>query len=384
MRISLLLPLLLLVCQAEAGRRRAPQSEAAAPAEATTPASPDAVPPRQHPAPYPGPLPRELGPVPEGLANPTAQACHACHPEVHGAWSASAHAGPPSDALREAATAAGDPACLACHLPLTSQYAEQPGEDGPVANPAWSPTMSLEGVGCASCHLHEGVVLSSEPPGPAPHRTAWAPALGASSFCASCHQLTWPGADAPFYDTFGEWSRSGWAKAGVTCQDCHMGPGAGAVRAGADHQVEANLARAVSLLVTLSAPELVRGGPTVTANITLQNTGAGHHLPSGSPWKGLRLEAALVRIAPDGRDLAAGVPFTADLVRTVSDAAPWTTLTDSRIPAGGETTWEVPLELSSRDPATTWWLRVRLLRIAGAMPTDAPPQVEQRIPIAVR
>src|SRR5690606_37647685 len=119
-------------------------------------------------------------------------------------------------------------------------------------------------------------VLAAHPPGPddqAPHALGWTPDLGRSEACASCHQLTWPGADRPFYDTFGEWSRSSWAQAGVQCQDCHMGPGAAERRLGSDHGFALAPGRGLTVRWSVPSPELVRGAATVEAAVELVNTG---------------------------------------------------------------------------------------------------------------
>lgn len=317
-------------------------------------------------------LPLDLGGLPKGSANLSAQGCHACHTEAFEGWQGSAHARGPSPALLAAAAAANSPQCLSCHLPLAVQHPD---------SGVWDPTLGTEGVTCAACHVREGLVLTSAAPEAAPHPSRQAPELAEATACAGCHQLTWPGAEAPFYDTYGEWERSPWAAAGIQCQDCHMGPGAGRTANGSDHAFTAAPDRAVSLLVSLPGPSLVRGGDPITAGIRVQNTGAGHHVPAGSPFTGLRLEVALVHQI-DGGFKTAGTPFADDLHQVVGDAAPWPILEDTRLPAGGERQWEVPLSLSQKDPSGPWWLRARLIRTVRDEPTGEVV-VEQRIGLSV-
>ncbi|MEQ1508102.1 MAG: multiheme c-type cytochrome, partial [Myxococcota bacterium] len=245
---------------------------------------------------FPRELPLDPGGAAVGVANPSAQACAACHPDIADQWARSAHAGPPSRALRDAAV--GMPACLGCHLPLTSQHEQLYAYDGgridravAADNLAFDPTLTIEGVTCAACHVRDGAIAVSTDVAAshaAPHRMVWAKALGDSDGCAACHQLAWPGSPEPLYDTFGEWKRSGFAEAGITCLGCHARGGAdGAV--GADHAMVAEPARAVSVLLGASTLRLVRGGAPLPVSITLQNTGAGHAFPTGTPFRGVRM-----------------------------------------------------------------------------------------------
>lgn len=332
---------------------------------------------------FPQLLPFDGGPAPPGLANPTAQGCAACHPGANEGWARSAHAGPPSAALVGAA--AGMPACLGCHLPLTAQHTVLYGMDGdrpvPQPNPTFDATLWLEGVGCAACHLRDGVVVTADTVTPAPHPSIRAPELGSSAGCAACHQLSWPGATAPLYDTWGEWERSAFAAAGVRCQDCHLLDAAEPARP--DHAMAADPERAVSVLVALPGLTLTRGAPPVPATVTLQNTGAGHAFPTGSPYRGVRLEAWL-----EGPPDKKGVPLrgpdalASDLAQHVAPEPPFAITEDARLPAGGSRAWDLPLALPADAPAEGWTLRVVLRRTVLGEPQD-PPFVDRRWPLTV-
>lgn len=364
MRPALLAPLLILaIVPAWAGRKKD---------------APEPVPVRAPKAPLPlrDPLPVDVGRLPDGLANLSAQGCHACHVGPAEGWLGSAHAKGVTPALARAAEAAGDPACLSCHLPLQQQHALQP--DGQ-ANPAWSATLQSEGVTCVACHLTDGVIVGAHPAA-SPHTSGTNPGLAEASFCASCHQLTWPGASAPLYDTFGEWSRSGWSAAGVTCQDCHMGPGAASVRLGSDHAMQATPARALSVLLQPDAPTLVRGSEGISVSLTVQNTGAGHHVPSGSPHTAMVIEARLVPPSGDGQAVSL---FTTELGQTFEDAPPWTILTDTRIAAGAAPQWTFPAALEHSAEAGAWWLEVRITRTTNGEVADAPA-ILRRVPLRVQ
>ena len=346
---------------------------------------------------FPDGLPVDTPALPDGLANLSAQGCNACHFAVHDAWSDSAHAHAWDDPIfQEALTAAGNaPVCSSCHLPLANQQAQLVVEytGGPLTsatledNPAWDATLQQEGVTCAACHVRDGQIVSTSAPEHAPHPIAVSDELSTPEFCATCHQLTWPGSEQPFYDTFGEWSRSSWAAAGVRCQDCHMPPSAGPVTAGrfaavSDHRTLSNPARAVSLLVELPPGPITRGQP-LEAMVRVQNTGAGHAFPTGSPFRYALLEAAVV----DAEGEVMGEPVTWRFARDVSPDPPFETISDTRLPAGGQHDVPVRFEVPAKGAAGDGSFRVRLYRAGPDHPDgeSAPsePIVEQRIPVQI-
>lgn len=380
---------------ARKARQPPPPVEPPPPAQATAPALPTAAPL------FPGTLPASALALPEGLASLSAQACNACHGELHDRWAESAHATAwSSPTFRTALERVGETTgCTGCHLPLANQHARLAAGyiEGDLArpdlrpNPAWEPTLMSEGVSCAACHVRDGKVLTTRSEGQAPHPLASSAELGSSEHCASCHQLTWPGADKPFYDTYGEWSRSAYAQAGVGCVDCHMPKRAGSATgtrfaAVADHGFPADPARALSILVRTDAVEVTRGQP-FAATINLQNTGAGHDLPTGSPFVGWRIVASL-RDA-DGKSLVA--PALIDLARDVGDAPPWTTLADSRLAAGSERSFEFRFTADQKLKAGRGSLVVAVYRVSPAERLDArwnpdkagAPILVQRIPLAI-
>ncbi|RME28116.1 MAG: hypothetical protein D6798_03135, partial [Deltaproteobacteria bacterium] len=328
--------------------------------------------------------------------------CNACHYAVHDAWAGSAHARAwTSDDFRRALDRAGEPtACAGCHLPIRRQHPRIAAgyTDGDiarpelVANPDWDPTLMTEGVTCAACHVRDGRVLTTHADAsPAAHPLALSAELGTSELCATCHQLTWPDADQPFYDTYGEWQRSPQGQAGIGCQDCHMPPVTGVATATgrsalADHGVVADAARALTITARLSAPEVERGSP-IHLTLTLRNTGAGHSVPTGSPFKAWRVVARLV--GADGRELAP--PLVHDLVREVQPAPPWQTLSDSRLPAGEELVLDHDFTVDQRKRAGSGHLEIGIWKIDSARRADArwsvddagTPLLRQVIPLVV-
>jgi hypothetical protein len=352
------------------------------------------------PAPPPSPDVAATGPLfaqglplaelvlPEGLANPTAQQCAACHGEILDAWAASGHATAwQGERWSQAVRDASEPtACLACHLPLAVQHprrvvAMTEGQlDAPrhEPNPAWSPALQREGVTCAACHLREGRIVGPRASASAPHPVVANDALASPGLCAACHQLTWPGAATPWYDTYGEWYRSAYREAGIRCQDCHMPSTAGTPTIGrfaghASHALALDPARAVSILVELGGAEVVRG-EAFTFKVRVQNTGAGHAFPTGQPGHALYLTAVVV----DAKGQPLHEPLQQVLARTVADAAPFALVQDTRIPPRGELSLEKTTTIPQKKPAGPARLRVT---IAGD-PKGAP-LIERAFPLTV-
>lgn len=388
---NLLLVLTVLVGLAFAGKGLFGKKEAPpAPPEPVAAPAPVAPPPPE-PAPrlFPDGVPVPVQQVPDGLANLTAQGCNGCHYAAHEAWEGTAHAAAWADpAYQESIQrVGGSTVCKGCHLPLANQHGRLAAGylAGDITRPdlqpneSWDPVLMSEGVTCAACHVREGKVLGTRAIEDAPHPVAVSDELGSPELCATCHQLTWPEADRPFYDTYGEWSRSAYAEAGVRCQDCHMPPRAGpatATRFAAQphHAFEAELSRALSVLVDLPAPELQRGEPFEVA-VRLQNTGAGHAVPTGSPFKTYRVSIDLV----DADDKALVKPHTHDLGRVLGDAPPWDTLEDTRLAPGAEVAITSTFEVSQKVKSPTAILRIRVQRVVGDDTSE--PMLERRIPL---
>jgi len=371
--------------------------EAATPVPDPTDSVQPAVPPAPEAPPlFPEGLPVALQQTPEGLANLSAQGCNACHWQAHDEWSDTPHAAAwTDDAYQEAiARAGGTTACRTCHLPLANQHhrlaAGYVGGDLArptlVENDIWDATLMGEGVTCAACHVRDGMVISTRAAPDAPHPVAVSAELHSPEMCATCHQLTWPGADRPFYDTYGEWKASAYAEAGITCQECHMPATAGASAASRfaaqpSHRFDADLDRALSVLFDLESPEVQRGSP-YPVRIRLQNTGAGHYVPTGSPFKRYRVKVLIEDRA--GEPLSGTAEL--DLARDIGAEPPWPTLADNRIPPGGEVTFEHTFEVAQKKAAQRATL---VVRVESVVPTgdSTPPKptllLERRLPVHV-
>jgi hypothetical protein len=139
----------------------------------------------------------------------------------------------------------------------------------------------------------------------------------------------------------------------------------------------------VSLLVELDDLTVVRGGDPVPLGLVLQNTGAGHAVPTGSPFKGLQLRAWLQGPPEDDEGPPTRTePFTADLARTVSDGPPWNVTADTRLGVGAEKRFDTELALAFGVPEGDWALHVELVETVRGTVTD---RVVQRrvLPLSV-
>ena len=256
--------------------------------------------------------------------------------------------------------------CQRCHAPLAEQLPlirdahwgkAESGKRKYARNPFYDPALRDEGINCASCHVRKHKRHGpGQPPGSKllslpkyPHQK-----LGIyerSDFCLGCHQLQPRLAvnGQPLLNTYREWLEGPYMRRGVQCQHCHM--------SNREHQWKG-----------VHDPETFRQGMTVeamavrkdgvvTARARIQNSGAGHFLPttptpaawliiqlvddSGAPIAGTRkkkrigrhlefrggkfVEIEDTRIPPGERlELAAGYKGVADAaaVKVVVKVAP--------------------------------------------------------------
>ncbi len=354
---------------------------------ATAPAAAEDPPAPPAPALFPAGLPVVVDVAPAGVASLSAQSCDACHWAAHDSWAGGPHAHAWSNPGYQAAlrTAGNSTACVACHLPLAAQHDQLAAGyvDGDITrprlqdNPSFDLTLMSEGVTCAACHVRDGKVLGTHATTNAPHPVVVSPELTSSELCATCHQLTWPEADRPFYDTYGEWKASAYAAAGVTCQDCHMAPAAGAAQPGetgvvASHASPTTIQRALTTLVRLPHAWIARNQPVDVA-LTVINSGAGHLVPTGNPFKTWTIEVVLVDAA--GKDLAPAQKFV--LARTVEKVSPWRTTADDRLGVGARKEWTAHFTPNAKGLAGSGAVVVRAVR--GTLVTEL-----RRIPVEVR
>jgi hypothetical protein len=125
----------------------------------------------------------------------------------------------------------------------------------------------------------------------------YSPAMKDSTLCAICH-LDNSHSGVPSEETYSEWLKSSYPAAGEGCPECHMEPYGDTtiIDGGIDRdpnqvhnhhfygKTEDDLTNAVTL--TLDA---VRDGGQVTATVNIENTDAGHSVPTGFHTRNLIL-----------------------------------------------------------------------------------------------
>ena len=372
---------------------------------------PEPIPDPPLPTTEPPLFPAKLGPitvteVPTPLPSLSAQTCNACHGELHDQWAASGHAAASTDPIFLAARAAlGEPAlCDDCHLPLEVQrprLVRGPG-GGRVANPAYDPTLMLEGVTCAVCHVRDGEIVGPRTlaVGQAPHAVRASRALSTPEACAFCHQANLHPDGPGFLDTMAEWERSPFGQAGVSCQQCHM-PRVSGVIAGSRYAAFAShgwtggrdpraMARALTLQVNLRSVVIQRGD-VLRATATVMNTGAGHAVPTGDPSHRLELSFTV-------EDAAGALPEEAEpsstwFGREMKPEPPFEEISDDRLQPGGQRQVDYAYQAHKKsDPgrytlvvSLVWWaVSAEQAEAYGLAPDDVRIVVaEQRIPFDV-
>ena len=307
----------------------------------------------------------DLGPLPVGLPNWSAQGCQSCHTETHIEWAGSTHAtGWSRPRFTDAVENVDSPLCVSCHLPLRQQHTlleeSYNGERrwSTTPNTRYDPTLHTEGITCAVCHIRSGAILATSEHPKAPHPIKVDPDLGTSKQCAACHELNVPGANQPIYRTYTEWAGSPQAAQGIQCQDCHMRQ----TKSGAGHSWSSRASQAISVLLNLSTPITVRGGEPTLVTLTVQNTGTGHNVPTGAPFKVVHIEMDLLyeRRSNDWR--TSGTPFKETLARTVTTTPPYDTVEDTSLLPGETRQWTWPISLPITASAGPWEIRVRVYK----------------------
>ena len=203
------------------------------------------------------------------------------------------------------------PDCQSCHLPLFGQtptvsptfVSGDPTQPISSPNPNFEANLYVESVGCASCHIRDGKIVGQSSTS-APHSLVHSDQLGQSSACQSCHQGQPAGYAEPIYNTYAEWEESRFAKAGVQCQDCHMSsiPTSTSLvgkLTQANHHMSLTIRQALRV-EWVDAPTTVKRGELTHFNINIINSGAGHAIPTGSPFED---NALVFEVIKDGKSL---------------------------------------------------------------------------------
>jgi len=183
--------------------------------------------------------PVQASPVPAGLANVRSETCGACHTAIYEEWQASTHAHAWTDdaqfmaELHKSKKQGVDWMCINCHTPVTTQLEqlvvalEDGAKERPVRipNPDFDPEMQDDAIGCATCHVRDGVILGPFGDTNAPHPTRKAPELLTPEVCTQCHQASayFPEIELMCaFDTGKEYEEGPYDDEGMVCQSCHM------------------------------------------------------------------------------------------------------------------------------------------------------------------
>lgn len=248
-----------------------------------------------------------------------------CHAALVEQWSKTMHSQALSDPIYQAKLADANRAtdgtlgefCEDCHGPVSAMAGMNVQGGKP------RDAVASEGIGCDFCHQLTGAetplqnnswVIKADGVKKAQFKDSTSPAHGtaysayheSSEFCGACHNVNHPVNGLPLEATYTEWKASPYAREGITCQDCHMTPGPGptkpnpgkAAAFGPDREhiytmtfAGGNVALGDAVLaeerlkgaatLDLEAPEVVEPGQKGSARVTVTNSGAGHHLPTG-------------------------------------------------------------------------------------------------------
>jgi hypothetical protein len=280
------------------------------------------------------------------------EACGNCHGRVYREWHTDAHSNSATNpvflsymkgtdlaGVRQPEPGyvddyAGKQECLSCHAPL-SHNDELRTQQARLSLPA---PLSIT---CDFCHKISQVVGNPVQPtlddlvlqlppagskllfGPIQDATfvddepefSYSTAFRDSRFCGACHNGGSAGLQV--YTTYSEWYESVFRRNRVECQSCHMRPPTNATHMADDH-LSCAVSRQASSYgshATMSGrrEDFIRSATTmdvkyalrdgrVHVNVLIENAGAGHHFPTGSPLRNaiLTIQAA----DADGKPLA--------------------------------------------------------------------------------
>ena len=134
--------------------------------------------------------------------------------------------------------------------------------------------LASESVGCASCHVREGVVVGSKT-SDSPHAVRNSDTIQTAEACQTCHQFQLPEEDTPIYNTYQEWKNSAYSSAGIQCQDCHMTTGSVIGTGVRNHNMQLSAAQGITVTFQTSS-FILRRNQEHALSVILHNTGVGH------------------------------------------------------------------------------------------------------------
>ena len=246
----------------------------------------------QFPVPLQGEPPDAYSPL-EASLDP--QQCGICHPQQYQDWQTTLHSHAMSPGIygQMLNMADNDRAtytiCASCHTPLSEQLPFLETDGAYRDNPDFDAKLQQAGLTCAGCHVRQhqrfGPPRRPElPPIPPdaklPHGGfTVSAAYEDSAFCSPCHQFKptdFALNDKLLENTYEEWRESRYAKEGIHCQNCHM-PDRRHLWRGIH---DPDMVRQAMTVTLLPDAEAYAAGETMTLQIVVANSGAGHYLPT--------------------------------------------------------------------------------------------------------
>ncbi len=221
--------------------------------------------------------------------------CGICHPQQYNDWQTTLHSHAMSPGIygQMVNMADNDPAtytiCASCHTPLSEQLPFLLVDGSYRDNPDYDANLQQAGLTCAGCHVRQhqrfGPPRRAELP-PIPPDTKLphggftvSAAYENSAFCSPCHQFK-PTDFALngklLENTHEEWRQSRYAKEGIHCQHCHMPDRRHLWRGIHDPEM---VKQAMTVALSPDSASYA-AGDTMTLQIEITNSGAGHYFPT--------------------------------------------------------------------------------------------------------
>ncbi len=217
-----------------------------------------------------GAQPIDPGAAPDTLLDP--EACRACHAPIVDEWRGSRHAQAWTNSIfRTEYDARPQAWCVNCHAPLTTQQRSLRAGDESAAD---------RGVDCATCHVRRGALVSARRRPASPHDTVEDATFGSPTFCADCHEFTFPVLDEgtgaasamtrhPMQTTVSSFLSGRYAREPAGCATCHA----------TTHGHGFPGAHSLPMLQLAFDVDWCRDAERIVVSVS--NSGAGHAIPSG-------------------------------------------------------------------------------------------------------
>lgn len=283
------------------------------------------------------------------------ETCAGCHIEIAAEWKESRHHlaytnGPFQRSLAREAPHL-QPFCQGCHAPETNPFL-------PPSN-----LVAEMGIGCVTCHVPQGPILTAKPPSNAPHGLLQTADFGSDAACANCHEFLFPGIAGKrglhMQRTVEEHTQH--AK-GQTCADCHMPTTPGA-RPHKDHRFPGGY----DLSLWQKALDIRAERISATQiRVTLEKRDVTHAVPTGDLFRRIAIQ-----VIPD--EQSNNPPVVAYLARHFTRGSGMRETSDNRV---FDATHSVTLDVPTCDVV----VRVQYERVGNhRSPNEQDAEVESSL-----